>query len=139
MQYMLYGPGDPLIQETSERMYGGRPTREDLAKWMKNADSFHLDGVLTPLRIEAIGRESVLTEWEIYSSLQIQDKPVDLIYFPEGEHILQKPRDRLSSGQGSVDWYRFWLLGIEDLDPAKSLQYQRWNEMKARKMAQRSQ
>jgi len=30
MQYMLYGPGDPLIQETSERMYGGRPTQGSL-------------------------------------------------------------------------------------------------------------
>jgi dipeptidyl aminopeptidase/acylaminoacyl peptidase len=136
MQYMLYGPGDPLIQENSERMYEGRPTRGGLAKWMESAPSFNLDEVETPLRIEAIGPASVLTEWEIYSSLQMEHKPVELFYLPHGEHILQRPSDRFASEQGNVDWYRFWLLGIEDSDPAKSEQYRRWNEMKTRQTSQ---
>jgi dipeptidyl aminopeptidase/acylaminoacyl peptidase len=136
LQYMFYGPADPLIQETSERMYGGRPTQAGLAKWIEDAASFRLDKVQTPLRIEAIGPASILTEWEVYSSLQMQGKPVELFYLPDGEHILQRPKDRFASEQGSVDWFRFWLLGIEDPDPAKSAQYQRWNEMKTRETAQ---
>jgi dipeptidyl aminopeptidase/acylaminoacyl peptidase len=132
MQYMLYGPGDPLIQETSEHMYGDRPSQGGLAKWVEQAASFRLNNVQTPLRIEAIGPASILTEWELYSSLQMQGKPVELFYLPDGEHILQKPKDRFASEQGSVDWFRFWLLGIEDPDPAKSPQYLRWNEMKIR-------
>ena len=34
---------------------------------------------------------SVLAEWEMYSSLMMEDKPVDLIYFPTGQHIHQNP------------------------------------------------
>jgi hypothetical protein len=31
--------------------------------------------------------------------------------------------------QGLVDWFRFWLKGEEDPDPAKSEQYARWREL----------
>jgi hypothetical protein len=53
---------------------------------------------------------------------------VDLIYFPKGEHLLQKPLERLTSEQGSVDWFRFWLQGFEDPSSNKADQYDRWKE-----------
>jgi hypothetical protein len=28
------------------------------------------------------------------------------------------------------DWFRFWLQGYEDPDPAKAEQYKRWRELK---------
>ena len=34
------------------------------------------------------------------------------------------------SQQGAVDWFRFWLKGEEDLDPAKAEQYTRWRELR---------
>lgn len=30
----------------------------------------------------------------------------------------------------SVDWFRFWLQGYEDPDPARAEQYKRWDELK---------
>ncbi len=92
-------------------IYGGAPTGRGLGKWVASAPDFHLDSVLTPLRIEAIGPASLLGEWELYSSLKEQNKPVDLIYIREGQHILQKPLNRAVSQQGNVDWFRFWLTG----------------------------
>jgi hypothetical protein len=73
---------------------------------------------------------SLLGEWETYSSLLQQGKPVDLIYLPGGQHILQKPLDRYASEQGNVDWFRFWLKGEEDPDPAKVEQYRRWRHLR---------
>jgi hypothetical protein len=32
---------------------------------------------------------------------------------------------------GHTDWFRFWLQGYEDPDPAKRQQYVHWREMKA--------
>ncbi len=29
-----------------------------------------------------------------------------------------------------VDWFRFWLQGYEDPDPAKAEQYKRWRELR---------
>jgi hypothetical protein len=126
MEYHFYGLA---FQAQLEKVNGAKPFGEGLNKWSR-AVGFHLDQVQTPLRIEAINPLSLLGEWEIYSSLQIQNKPVDLIYFPNGTHIHQKPLERLESQQGDVDWMRFWLQGYEDPDPAKKAQYERWQHLK---------
>ena len=119
-------------QEASEgrTIYGGDPFGEGLIKWAQLAPGFHLDKVHTPLMITAINKESILAEWELYSSLHRQHKPVDLIWIPNGQHILQKPAERVASQQRTVDWFRFWLQGYEDPDPAKKEQYERWRGLR---------
>lgn len=129
-QYMFWGIANPQLRKQMEAINGGRPFREGLAKWMTNASAFHLDKVLAPVRIEAIRPGSLLGEWEIYASLRLQHKPVDLIYYPAGQHQLQRPLERLASAQGNVDWFRFWLQGYEDPDPTKLKQYARWERMR---------
>jgi len=126
--YLLFGVG--RSHDEKEQIYGSAPFGEGLKTWIEHAPSFHLDRIQTPLRIEAIGPGSVLQEWEIYASLVKQGKPVDLIYLPDGQHILQKPLERLASQQGNVDWFRFWLKGEEDSDPKKAAQYTRWRELR---------
>jgi dipeptidyl aminopeptidase/acylaminoacyl peptidase len=126
----LIDVGSVGIQRQMEKIHGAKPYGDGLKKWVEMAPSFHLDCVQTPLRIEAINPLSVLGEWELYSSLRSQNKPVDLIYFPHGTHIHQKPLERLESQQGDVDWMRFWLQGYEDPDPAKKDQYERWERLK---------
>ena len=81
---------------------------------------------------------SVLFEWEIYSSLKMLNKPVDLIYFPASWHIHQRPWARLESQQGDVDWFRFWLQGYEDDNPTKKLQYERWEILRSDRDLSRS-
>jgi hypothetical protein len=110
---------------------GAKPIGEGLQRWLALAPSFHTDRTITPLRIEAIGPASVLMEWELYASLRRQAKPVDIIYIPDGQHILQKPLDRMASQQGNVDWFRFGFQDYEDPDPAKSEQYCRWKKLRS--------
>lgn len=130
MQYHLF-TGDPSWNGEFEKINQAKPFGErGLEKWMKLAPDFHLDKVETPLRIEAIGPTSILREWEIYSSLREQNKPVDLIYMPDGQHILQKPLDRLASEQGNVEWYQFWLQGCEKHGFSERSQYQRWKRLR---------
>ncbi len=57
-------------------------------------------------------------------------KPVELVMLKTGEHEITNPAERLASQGGSVDWFRFWLQGYEDPDPAKADQYKRWRELK---------
>jgi dipeptidyl aminopeptidase/acylaminoacyl peptidase len=125
IQSMFFG-----VLDEPRRMYGGPPIGKNLPAWLKWAPSFNLDRVRAPLLINTIGNGSVLGEWEIYSSLRIQKKPVELTYLPQGQHILQRPLERLASQQGSVDWFRFWLQGYEDPDPSKAAQYKRWEALK---------
>jgi len=131
MSYMLFAPGWPEAAEEEEAANGGKPFGPELQSWIKNAADFNLDKVRAPVRVEAIGLESVLGEWEIYSSLYQQGKPVDLVYIPDGQHILQKPQERYASQQGNVDWFRFWLEGYRDPNPAKRKEYERWAQWKS--------
>jgi hypothetical protein len=43
---------------------------------------------------------------------------------------MSNPEGRMLSQEGSVDWFRFWLKGEEDPDPAKAEQYSRWRELR---------
>lgn len=130
MSYMLFAPGDPILGVGAEAVNGAKPFGVGLESWLKNAPGFNLNKVETPVRIEALGRISLLGEWEIYSSLYQQGKPVDLVYIPTGQHILQSPKNRYASQQGNVDWFRFWLQGYEAPDPAKTSQYKRWERLR---------
>ena len=68
--------------------------------------------------------------WEWFAGLSRLGKPVELIYMPNAIHTLIRPRDRMISQQGNVDWFCFWLKGEEDPDPAKAEQYARWRELR---------
>ena len=130
MQYRLLGVSSPSLEQEFEKLIGVRPIGVGLKQWLDLAPGFQLDRVKAPLRIETITPISILGEWEIYSSLKQQRKPVDLIYFPGGQHIHQRPLERLASQQGDVDWLRFWLQDYEDPDTSKRGEYKRWEEMR---------
>jgi hypothetical protein len=129
MQYMLFGEAAPLLRALPEQANEAKPFGDGLKSWLSHAVGFNLNKVRTPLRIEAITAPSLLSEWETYAALRIQGQPVDLIYIPEGQHVLQSPLDRYVSQQGNVDWFRFWLLGYQDPSPAKAQQYMRWHDL----------
>ena len=74
---------------------------------------------------------SVLLDWEWFAALTRLGKPVEMIMLEDGEHIMQKPWDRIVSQHGNVDWFCFWLKAEEDPDPAKSDQYTRWRELRS--------
>lgn len=129
IDYHLFDVSSPILEEQDDRIYGVKPVGKGLKRWFDMAAGFHLDRVRVPLRIEAINPASVLQEWEIYSSLKMQNDPVDLIYFPSGTHIHQNPSERMESQQGDIDWFRFWLQGYEDPDPTKHAEYSRWKNL----------
>ena len=118
-----------------EGQSGGAPYGQDLQKWLTNAPGFNLDKVHTPIREIAFGGD-ILLNWESFVGLKRLGKPVELIWLPDAAHELVKPMERMTVQQGDVDWFRFWLKGEEDPDPAKAEQYARWREL--RKLQQRN-
>jgi hypothetical protein len=126
-QYMLSAPETPAME--AER-YSGKPIGNSLETWIKSAPGFRLYELKTPLRLQAIGPASLLAEWEIYASLKLQNKPVDMLFLPRGQHVLQNPSELMASEQGDVDWFCFWLKGEEDQGPAKGSQYERWEKLR---------
>jgi hypothetical protein len=136
VQYMeTVGSGDDQIPHQFDAMIGSRPFNEGLQQWLKRSPGFNLDKVAAPLLVVGEGRESLLFMWEPYAGLRSLHKPVDLIMLTTDEHVLTNPAVRMASQSGSVDWFRFWLQGYEDPDPAKVEQYARWRDLRKLKEA----
>jgi hypothetical protein len=121
--------GDQVLNQELGRI-GAVPVGEGLKKWITESPVFNMDKVSAPLRIEAVGNRGTLEEWEPYAILRYMHKPTDLMLIDYGTHPLSNPAERLASQGGNVDWFRFWLKGEEDSDPAKADQYTRWRALR---------
>ncbi len=132
---VTYGAGDNMVTR-KEAINGGPAYGPTLKSWVRNDPALHTDCVRAAMRIETYG-PAVLNNWDVYALLRRQYKAAEMIVIPDGSHSLGHPGDRMVSLQGNVDWYRFWLLDAERLEPllpgetAESLrsQYARWRQM----------
>src|SRR6202041_2584460 len=100
----------------------------------KYAPAFNAQNVTAPLLMEYtqgwLGSEPV-SAYEFFVALRRQGKPVDLFYYPKGEHELDTPAERIASLQRNVDWFRFWIQGYEGKAPDYDLgQYVRWERLR---------
>ncbi len=131
--------GARSIASEDAAMIGAQPIGAGLQRWLDHSPLFGMDSVRTPLEIQVVsGRIGLPGVWEAYATLRYQHKPVDLIMFPMGHHVLTNPVEQIASRQYSVDWFRFWLDGYERKEPvpgtaevAQSLseQYRRWEKL----------
>jgi dipeptidyl aminopeptidase/acylaminoacyl peptidase len=127
LQYLV----NPYAKREWMTVNGGDPFGANFDLWRERSPSFTVDRLRTPVRLEGYGGiASVIGNWEWYAKLVLLDRPVDLIYLPDGTHLLVKPWERLASQQGNVDWFCFWLKGEVDRDPGKRTQYERWERMR---------
>lgn len=125
-----------------EEMNRGLPYGPSRDEWVRNDPALNTDCVRAALRIESYGAP-VYGNYDIYSLLRRQYKPVEMVLIPGGAHSLSTPSERMISLQGNVDWYRFWLKGEERAEPmlvaetAASLkaQYGLWRQMEKMKSA----
>jgi hypothetical protein len=112
------------------RVNGGPPIGSSLPSWLKNSPGFNLDKVSAAVRLEDYGPAMFLGGWQWFSGLSLLERPVDFVWLPDGTHLLVKPSERVTSQQGNVDWFSFWLLGEGDSDSAKREQYNRWEGLR---------
>lgn len=131
MNYLLWPNSDYLS------VNGGAPAGPNLESWLRNSPGFNLDKVSAPVHLESYGPIGVLGAWQWFSGLGLLGKPVDFLWLPRGSHILAKPSERLASQGGTVDWFTFWLLGVEDSSAAKKDQYERWRKLREKRDAQK--
>jgi len=128
-QYVV-GANNPGTVRFSEDINGGTPFGDGLRSWLKRSPSFGIDRVSIPVRIVAPRVAAVLQEWEWFALSLRLGKPVEMVMMRDGDHLLQKPWERMISQQGNVDWFCFWLKNEEDPDSSKTDQYKRWRRMR---------
>jgi len=120
-----------------EDFYGGSPFGPTLSQWQKEAPGFASAKVRTPLMLQVHGSgrlgetpTSNIASWESYAALSRLGKPVELVRYAYGQHILEKPIEQYSAASRQIDWLTFWLKDETDPSPDKREQYRRWQGMR---------
>jgi len=115
-----------------DQIMGTTPSGKGMESWSSEAPGFQVENMSAqvPVRIVAAYPLDVFVEWEWFAMMKRLRKPVDMVVFLDGVHVLEKPLNRLVSQGGNVDWFDFWLNGHEDPDPRKTEQYGRWRDLK---------
>jgi dipeptidyl aminopeptidase/acylaminoacyl peptidase len=127
--YILKGGAG--ADEDPDPINGSEPFgAEGLKSWLTHSPSFNMDKAQAPLLLLQPGAIAVLADWEPYAELRYLRKPVDLIMLQPGTHVMTNPTQRRAAESINVDWFRFWLKGEEDPDPAKKEQYARWRVLR---------
>lgn len=101
--------------------------------WQAASLAINATRIDTPLLMQLNDDDGHLLALEAFESLREAGKPVEMYVFPGEFHIKWQPVHRLAIYRRNLDWFDFWLRGMEDPDPAKAAQYQRWRAMRARR------
>jgi len=109
--YLAYANESSYFASELEELNGASPFGEGLNSWLNRSSGFLLEKVDTPVQIQVNDSGSLLGNWDWFVGLKRLHKPVELLYFPNGTHILERPSERMASEQAVVDWFRFWLKG----------------------------
>ena len=122
--------GDPYLDVVKKAWGLGAPD-ETPARWKALSPAYNIDKIHTPLLMQMPEQEYLQT-MDFYVPLARSATPVDLYVFPEESHQKVLPRHKLAAYERNLDWFRFWLQGYVDPDPAKAAQYARWQAQKDR-------
>jgi dipeptidyl aminopeptidase/acylaminoacyl peptidase len=88
-----------------------------------------------PLLMQLNDDDGYVMALEAFESLREYGKPVEMYVFPHEYHVKWQPIHRLAIYRRNIDWFDFWLRGVEDPDPAKAAQYRRWRRLRERRAA----
>ena len=128
--YYLFGSmrGDVFFKQLKEFWQLGA-LDETPERWRLLSPAAYLDKIKAPILMQMPEQEYVVAL--DYAIPLIRDQRADLYVFPNEPHQKFQPRHKLAAYERNIDWFRFWLQGYEDPDPAKRKEYKRWRVMKA--------
>ena len=125
--YALPGSGIPSMLKTYWNL--GDPDT-DRAGWERLSAVTDIDAIDTPLLMQLPESEARLVV-EFHTRLKRAGKPAELHVFADEPHIKTQPVHQDAANARNLDWFRYWLLGVEDAAPSKAAQYIRWKTYRA--------
>jgi hypothetical protein len=134
-QYYLLGSmkGDVFFSGLRDYWQLGAPN-ETPERWKVLSPALNLEKIRCPILMQVPEQEYMLSL--DYAIPLMRAHRADLYVFPHEPHQKFQPKHKLAVYERNLDWFRFWLQGSEDPNPAKAEQYARWQLMRANSSAQ---
>ena len=117
-------PGRETFSDNVRKVWGLGSPDETPAEWRKVSAALNVDRIEAPVLMQLPEQEARLSV-ELFSKLAKRWMG-EMHVFPLAPHIKVEPRQKLAAYERNLDWFRFWLRGEVDPDPAKAEQYRRW-------------
>jgi dipeptidyl aminopeptidase/acylaminoacyl peptidase len=125
VSWTLYSPMLPALM--------GPKFQRDFDEWNIPWDRVSIarnaERIRTPLLIHVADVE-LLGEVDSVRSLRAARRPVEMHVFPDEEHIKWQPAHRYYIYRRNLQWFQFWLQGVEVPDPVDQHQYERWRALR---------
>jgi dipeptidyl aminopeptidase/acylaminoacyl peptidase len=127
--YFYYMASRRVQNSFSNDGVAGWPEGKSKANWKQLAPDLNADSIDVPVLNNDPDSE-FLPDLALYTSLRDLGKPMELFIYPDELHHVNQPKHRYQIYERNLDWFRFWLKGEEDPDPAKTAQYIRWHVLR---------
>lgn len=122
-------PGRGIVDVVAKVWHVGDPD-VDRRGW-RATPAMMVERLRAPLLMQLPEREFRLNV-EVAARLGREGRAAELWAFPDEAHIAFQPRHQLAINQRNLDWFRFWLQGEENTDPAAADQNLRWRRLRER-------
>jgi hypothetical protein len=108
---------------------GGWPEGKASVNWHRVSVTLNADQIEAPLLMNAADSE-YFGGLDVVTALEQLGKPEEMFVYPGELHVKNQPAHRREIYERNVDWFRFWLKGEQDGNPAKAAQYERWRRLR---------
>ncbi|MDP9085324.1 MAG: prolyl oligopeptidase family serine peptidase, partial [Pseudomonadota bacterium] len=119
----------PSHDKVMKEVWGLGDPDQDAAAWRAMAPAKNVAEISAPVLLQMPEQEARRVP-ELFVRLRNAGTPVELWAYPDEDHLKVEPRHRLAVYQRNLDWFRYWLQGWRDPNPAKNAQYARWDRMR---------
>lgn len=126
-QYEYYGATKRFRAELLQER-GDDGMVESASFWSQIDLADHVSDIRAPILFHFPDREFIPSA-RLLRHLDDAHMPYDAYVFPNEYHFKWQPAHRYAIYNRNLDWFRFWLQGVEDSDPGKADQYRRWEEL----------
>jgi dipeptidyl aminopeptidase/acylaminoacyl peptidase len=117
-------------QKAGFESWAVKPEGEGREFWREIDIADHVGEIEAPILMHLAAHESY-AHLPLIRHLADAGKPYDAYVFASETHVKWQPAHLHAIMNRNLDWFRFWLLGHEDDDPAKAEQYARWRALRS--------
>ena len=135
--FNLYGHYFFFSTEFYKTYFRGTPF-DRLEAYLEASPLYYAENISTPMLLRCgLEPKMLLTSSfctqsvEFHTALREIGTPVELLVHPYEGHGIFDRETAANYLVQNVDWFRFWMDGVEDPDPAKRAQYERWRALRS--------
>lgn len=128
LHYLISSLQGERFFSTLREVWGLGAPEETPEKWERLSPAFNRDRIRSPVLFQ-MPEEEYLYALD-YVIPMVREDRADLYIFPHEAHQKFQPRHKAAAYERNVDWFRFWLQGVEAGGVEQSAQFDRWRAMR---------